>query len=152
MLDRPQAIAFDVDRDSLVSLRRAFPDWEIRVMDGATTGSLTRDWNPGRADLLRALIGRVRNAEPVAADDRTIRSQILAALEKQPWAPMTTLNVTVSDGVADVWGTITNEEERHGIRVIAENTPGVKTVNDHLVYIEPYTGTVIESPDDTRPH
>ena len=68
-------------------------------------------------------------------------------LEAQPWAPMTTLNVTVANGVVDLWGTITNEQERRGIRVIAENTAGVTTVNDHLVYIEPYTGTVIESPD-----
>ena len=60
---------------------------------------------------------------------------------------MTTLNVTVANGVADLWGTITNEQERRAIRVMAENTPGVKDVHDHLVYIEPYTGTVIEGPD-----
>jgi len=100
-----------------------------------------------RADLLRALIGRVRNAAPLGSDDRTIRSRILSSLEAQAWAPMTTLNVNVADGVVDIWGTITNEPERHGIRVIAENTPGVTSVNDHLVYIEPYTGTVIETPD-----
>jgi osmotically-inducible protein OsmY len=62
---------------------------------------------------------------------------------------MTTLNVTAADGVVDLWGTITNDEERHAIRVIAENSPGVKAVHDHLVYIEPYTGTVIDAPDGT---
>jgi CBS domain-containing protein len=102
-----------------------------------------------RSDLLRALIGRVRNVEPLATDDRAIRTAILDALEAQSWAPMTTLNVTVTKGVADLWGTITNDEERRAIRVIAENTGGVKTVNDHMVYIEPYTGTVIEGPDET---
>ena len=30
----------------------------------------------------------------------------------------------------------------------AENVLGVKAVHDHLVYVEPYTGTVIESPDE----
>ena len=44
-------------------------------------------------------------------------------------------------------GTITTDEERHGIRVIAENTSCVKSINDHMVYIEPYTGTVIDAPD-----
>jgi CBS-domain-containing membrane protein len=102
-----------------------------------------------RSDLLRALIGRVRDIAPAATDDRTLRSLILDSLEAQSWAPTTTLNVTVSKGVADVWGTITNEEERHAIRVVVENTPGVTTVHDHLVYIEPYTGTVIEAPDET---
>jgi CBS domain-containing protein len=100
-----------------------------------------------RADLLRALIGRVRNVEPMATDDRAIRTAILNTLEAQPWAPTTTLNVTVADGVADLWGSVTTDEERHAIRVIAENAPGVKAVNDHLVYIEPFTGTVIEAPD-----
>lgn len=103
-----------------------------------------------RSDLLRALVGRIRDVAPVATDDRTLRSVILDTLEAQSWTPMTTLNVTVSKGVADVWGTITNEEERHAIRVVVENTPGIKTVHDHLVYIEPYTGTVIDSPDETR--
>ena len=100
-----------------------------------------------RSDLLRALIGRERDAPPPATDDRTARSAILDTLEATSWAPMTTLNVTVSGGVADGWGTITNEEERHAIRVVVENAPGVKTVHDHLVYIEPYTGTVIDAPE-----
>ena len=109
--------------------------------DGKVVGVVSR------ADLLRALIGRVRNTEPLATDDRTIRTAILDVLEAQSWAPMTTLNVTVAEGVVELWGTITNDEERRAIRVVAENTPGVKAVNDHLVYIEPYTGTVIDAPD-----
>jgi osmotically-inducible protein OsmY len=61
---------------------------------------------------------------------------------------MTTLNVTVNKGVADIWGSITNEAERNAIRVVVENTAGVTAVHDHLVYIEPYTGTVIDAPED----
>ena len=101
-----------------------------------------------RSDLLRALVGHIPEMPAGATDDRTVRSKILDALEAQSWAPMTTLNVTVAKGVADGWGTITNEEERHAIRVVVENTPGVTAVHDHLVYIEPYTGTVIEAPDE----
>jgi CBS domain-containing protein len=109
--------------------------------DGRVVGVLSR------SDLLRALVGRTRNAAPVHADDRVIRAAIMDALEAQPWAPTTTLNVTVEDGVVDLWGTISSDEERHGIRVLAENTAGVKAVHDHLVYIEPYTGTVIDAPE-----
>jgi CBS domain-containing protein len=111
--------------------------------DGKVVGVVSR------SDLLRALIGRARTSEPLATDDRTIRTGILNALEAQSWAPMTTLNVTVANAVVDVWGTITNEEERRAICVVVENTQGVKTVHDHLVYIEPYTGTVIDAPDET---
>ncbi|MSP00615.1 MAG: CBS domain-containing protein [Acetobacteraceae bacterium] len=103
-----------------------------------------------RSDLLRALLSHVRDAKPQArqTDDRAIRAAILSALEAAPWAPMTTLNVTVANGAVDVWGTITNPDERRAICVVAENVNGVKEVHDHLVYIEPYSGTVIESPDD----
>ncbi len=103
-----------------------------------------------RADLLRALVGRTRTAGPVAADDRTIRETILDALEQQSWAPMTTVNVVVNDSVVDLWGTITNENERRAIAVLAENTPGVKTVHDHLVFVEPYSGAILEAPDEKK--
>jgi len=105
-----------------------------------------------RSDLLRALLTHEREKRPPQArdDDRTIRTNILAALESASWTPLTTLNVTVANGVVDIWGTITNPDERRAICVIAENVPGVKTVHDHLVFVEPYTGTVIESPDDSR--
>lgn len=99
-----------------------------------------------RADLLRALIVTTRTAPPTASDDRSLRAAVLDALEKQSWTPLTTLNVMVHDGVVDLWGTITNENERRGICVVAENTPGVKRVNDHLVFVEPYSGTVISGP------
>jgi CBS domain-containing protein len=104
-----------------------------------------------RSDLLRALLSHEREKKPAPTqeDDRTIRTNILAALEAASWAPMTTLNVTVASGVVDIWGTITNPDERRAICVMAENVPGVKEVHDHLVFVEPYTGTVIESPDDT---
>ena len=49
---RLRAVAFDLDAASLISLRRAFPQWEIEVVHGATVASLTHDWNPGAADLL----------------------------------------------------------------------------------------------------
>jgi CBS domain-containing protein len=112
--------------------------------DGHMTGVVAR------SDLLRALLTHQRENKPpqAQADDRTIRSTILANLEAASWAPMTTLNVTAVNGVVDVWGTITNPDERRAICVIAENVPGVKSVHDHLVFVEPYTGTVIESPDD----
>jgi CBS domain-containing protein len=100
----------------------------------------------GRADLLRALAVAAREHAVAAGDDPTIRNRILETLGREPWAPRTTLNVTVVNGVVDLWGTISNDQERRAICVIAENTPGVKKVIDHLVFVEAYTGTVIEAP------
>jgi CBS domain-containing protein len=101
-----------------------------------------------RSDLLRALVTQMRTQAPAATSDRAIREAILDGLDKASWAPMTTLTVTVANGVVDVWGTITNDQERRAICVVAENTPGVTSVRDHLVFVEPYSGTVIDSPDE----
>jgi CBS domain-containing protein len=99
-----------------------------------------------RADLLRALSVAAREHGAATADDATIRDRILTTLSRESWAPKTTLNVTVVNGVVDLWGTISNDQERRAICVIAENTPGAKKIIDHLVFVEAYTGTVIEPP------
>lgn len=133
----------DAELEEVVDLMERHRIKRVPVtQDGRVIGVVSR------ADLLRALVTRARTEPPVSADDRSVRAAILDALDKQSWAPMTTLNVTVVDGVVDVWGTITNDDERRAICVLAENVPGVKSVRDHLVFVEPYSGTVIEAPDE----
>ena len=74
MPDRPKAIAFDVDPDSLVSLRQAFPEWEIEAVTGATGDSLTRDWDPGTAELL--IVGARDQVAATLGLCRGLRSQV----------------------------------------------------------------------------
>ena len=62
MPNHSKVIAFDVDEASLISLRKALPDSVIDVVNGATAGSLTRDWNPGTVDLTVAF--RTHNEIP----------------------------------------------------------------------------------------
>ncbi|MBN8929262.1 MAG: hypothetical protein BGO51_20630 [Rhodospirillales bacterium 69-11] len=137
------SVPHDAELEEVVDLMERHRIKRVPVtQDGRVVGVVSR------ADLLRALVTRARTEPPVSADDRSVRAAILDALDKQSWAPMTTLNVTVVDGVVDVWGTITNDDERRAICVLAENVPGVKSVRDHLVFVEPYSGTVIEAPDE----
>ena len=108
-----------------------------------------------RADLLAAL-GRALDArEAAVTGDDDIRARILAELEKANWAPRAGLAITVSDGVVELAGVIFDEHERRALRVAAENVPGVKGISDHLVWVEPVSGTVIdaapEAPEPSRP-
>lgn len=103
-----------------------------------------------RANLLRALISIARDAKPADVTDAAIRQHLLAELGKQSWAPVASIDVTVRNGVAHLWGTLMEERQRQGIRVVAENTPGVKRVEDHLVWIEPMSGMVVPSIDDFK--
>jgi len=97
-----------------------------------------------RSNLLHAMVSLARVASPTAYSDASIREQLLAEIEKQSWAPAATTNVVVHDGVVDLWGVVVDERQREALKIAAENIPGVTEVNDHLVWIEPMSGVVIE--------
>jgi magnesium-transporting ATPase (P-type) len=62
-----------------------------------------------------------------------VRDKLLAHLKAQSWAHTGLLNATVNDGVVDLWGITSSATERKAIRVAAEATVGVRTVNDHMM-------------------
>ena len=64
-------------------------------------------------------------------------------MEEQTWAPTAMVDVQVHDGVVELWGTILDERQRDALKVAAENIAGVKAVKDHLVWIEPISGTIV---------
>jgi CBS domain-containing protein len=103
-----------------------------------------------RADLLRALAGVLEEKPVPATSDEAIRERILAELAKAAWVPRAGLSITVENGVVDLNGVILDEKERGALRVAAENVPGVRTVEDHLVWVEPVSGTVIDAPSEAR--
>jgi osmotically-inducible protein OsmY len=68
-------------------------------------------------------------------------------MQKESWAPAAMVNVVVRDGVVELWGVIIDERQREALKVAAENIAGVKGVKDHLVWLEPTSGMVIEPKD-----
>jgi len=100
-----------------------------------------------RADLLRA-VARLERATATVATDAEIRERVIAELRKQSWAPLGLINVIVRDRTVDLQGTITDDGARQALVVAAENVPGVRTVQDHLVWVEPVSGMTV-FPDDT---
>ena len=42
------------------------------------------------------------------------------------------LDVTVENGVVELWGVVHSQEQKMAVRVMAENMPGVTRVEDHL--------------------
>jgi CBS domain-containing protein len=104
-----------------------------------------------RANLVYALAGLARDAKPGSPGDQAIRDRIMAELAGQSWAPTSLINVIVKDGVVELWGSITDERERQALIVAAENGPGVKGVNDHLVWIDTTTGMLFYQSSDESP-
>ena len=99
------------------------------VRDGKLVGIVSR------ANLVRALATTSSAPKIVAdTDDRTIREQLLAELRQQQWANIWAADIMVRDKVVHVWFSADESEpERQAVRVAAENVPGVRSVEEHIV-------------------
>ncbi len=94
------------------------------IEDGKLVGIVTR------GNLLQAL-ATANVVKPASVDDRAIRVRLVAELETQRWAHLLNKNIVVRDGIVHLGGVVETEEERHALRLAAENVPGVKRVKDH---------------------
>jgi CBS domain-containing protein len=129
--------------DEVVGLMESRRIRRVPVLDGDLPIGIV-----SRADLLRAL-ARTFEEEPAATGgDDEIRERILAELAKVSWVPRDGVAITVANGIVDLNGFILDEKEREALRVAAENVPGVKAVEDHLVWVEPVSGTIIDGPQN----
>src|SRR5271155_5751814 len=91
-----------------------------------------------RANLVRALAMTITQASGSEADDLSIRDKLLAELKAQRWAEVSPANVTVKDGVVHLWSSYLSEQEKRALVVAAENTPGVRRVEDHMRPVPAY--------------
>jgi CBS domain-containing protein len=97
------------------------------LRDGRLVGIVSR------ANLLQGLAAhRTRITPEVTVDDNTLRNDIIEALRKLSWGRAANLNVTVTDGVAELWGWVDSEQERKALLLAAREVPGVRDVQDHL--------------------
>lgn len=97
------------------------------VRDGKLVGIVSR------ANLLQALASaKPAFADAVKVNDNTLRENILERLQGQPWAHLGMINVIVSNGVVDLWGSVDSDAERAALRILISEMPGVTAVNDHL--------------------
>jgi CBS domain-containing protein len=141
------SIGPDTPAAELVRLMESRHIKRLPVLDGDVLVGIV-----SRADLMGAL-ARILDRDEVPPDqlekglagDEAIRARVLAELERaHGWAPLSGVTVTVTDGVVELNGAIFEDKERAALRVAAENVPGVKAVEDRLVWVEPVSGTVIE--------
>jgi CBS domain-containing protein len=143
MSTRVRTIGEDASLEEVVQLMERHRIKRVPVLRGGKiVGIVTR------SNLMHAVVSLARAAPPTKQSDAEIRERLLAELQKQQWAPLATANVVVRDGVVELWGVIVDERQRAGLKVAAENVPGVTAVKDHLVWIEPTSGVVIEPPQE----
>ena len=109
--------------------------------DGKVVGVVSR------ADLARALAQSLFAATETPGD-AAMAERIRAELRTQPWSRARGVAIAVENGVVLLDGCVFDPREREAIRVLAENVPGVQSVNNRLIWVEPTTGMVIAGPED----
>lgn len=91
-----------------------------------------------RANLLRAFASEAAKERPeLSEEDRAIRARLLGELRRQPWWHGRDEDVVVADRTVHLWGTVRSAHERDALAVAAENTVGVRRVENHVTVIEP---------------
>ncbi|MDQ0316700.1 CBS domain-containing protein [Amorphus orientalis] len=104
------------------------------VENGKLTGIVAR------SNFLRALVRRAEGAPASSADDLEIRTQIVEEIRRRGWVPTSAIEVIVTEGVVELKGAVIDERIRDALRVIAENTAGVKSVEDHIEIVPAMPG------------
>ncbi len=103
------------------------------IENGALVGIVSR------ANLIQALAAD-RKGLDIPIPDATLRDKIMEHLRAQPWAHTTLLNVTVNEGIVNIWGITQSEAEKTALRVAAETMPGVRAVNNNVIMQSWQTG------------
>ena len=96
------------------------------LRDGELVGIVSR------ANLLHAVAAGHGLETETHADDDTVANSIRRRIREAPWAKPVIINVTVTDGQAELWGLVHSSTQRDAMRILAERTPGVRGVTDRL--------------------
>ena len=133
-----RTVTEDTPLDAVVHLMEHHQINRVLVLrDNKLVGIVTR------ANLLHALASVAAETKPGPASDTFIRERLYAELKSQPWAPVGLINVVGRNGVVHLSGTLFDERHRGAIRVAAERIPGVKAIEDHLVWVDPISGMIM---------
>lgn len=96
-----------------------------------------------RADLLRAIAAKLAAHPETISSDADIEKVLRDELAKADWTASSNVAVTVAAGVVTFSGFVYDERTRQALVVAAQNTDGVKTVIDQLVWLDITTGMVV---------
>jgi CBS domain-containing protein len=142
MTQTPITVAENTALEEVVHLMESRRIKRLPVMrDGKVVGIVSR------ANLLQALASVVGNIPSAGPNDAAIHDQIMTELGNQPWAPQ--FNVTVRDGIVDLWGIVLASRQREAAIVAVENVSGVKAVRSHIAWVDPHSGMVIQFPEES---
>jgi CBS domain-containing protein len=85
-----------------------------------------------RGDLVRALTRLEITTSTRTLDDGSIQKALIDKMRGQSWLDSSYVSLTVRDGVVELWGLMKSADQRNALKVLIEETEGVKRAEDHL--------------------
>ena len=145
MTTKMHTISEDTPLEKIVEMMERYRIKRVPVLRGKkVVGIVTR------ANLMHAMVSLARGEPKAATSDAAIRQELLSELKSEKWALASMINIVVRGGVVELWGMIVDDRQREALIVAAENVRGVKEVKDHLTWVEPTSGVVIEPRDEVN--
>ena len=142
MTTKLHTISEDTPLEKIVEMMERYRIKRMPVLRGKkVVGIVTR------ANLMHAMVSLARGEPKSATSDAMIRQELLRELKNEKWALASMINVVVRGGLVELWGMIVDDRQREALVVAAENIRGVNEVKDHLTWVEPTSGVVIEPRD-----
>lgn len=117
----------DTPLDEIATLLESKSIKRVPILsDGKLVGIVSR------ANLVQAFASAKPRLD-YSLSDKAIRARLMTHLKSQPWAHLSLITISVSDGVVSLWGIVPSEIEKRALHVAAEQTTGVNGVSDHLI-------------------
>lgn len=95
-----------------------------------------------RSDLVKALSRTPAETGAKALGDGELHKHLSDKIREQPWLETSYFNVVVTDGAVALWGYVGSQDQRRALRVLVEETAGVKSLEDRLVVGFPTMGAI----------
>lgn len=106
------------------------------VQDGRLVGIITR------GDLVRALSQVQITQTPKKVDNAALHKTLHDRMRTQSWINDSYVNLTVNDGVVELWGFVVTPNQHKALLALVEETDGVSRVEDRLVVAGPLRGGI----------
>ncbi|HWK67676.1 MAG TPA: CBS domain-containing protein [Rhizobiaceae bacterium] len=85
-----------------------------------------------RSDLVRKLAEVISTPNVAGSQDGQLQKAIWQEIKAQPWLNSAVINIAVKDGIVEIYGAVDSDAQRQAVRVLAENVPGVRSVQNNL--------------------
>lgn len=106
------------------------------IKDGKLVGLITR------GDIVRALSKKAMEQISAPVSDSDLQARILEKMRSSKWLLDSYINLTVAEGVVEMWGMAVSEDQRKALKVLINETQGVKRIDDRLRVGKRYMPTI----------